>query len=132
MKTSDMPDAGTQAQVYITIHGTKDYSSPVPLGDGSSSKQWFMPGKESTFDVTVGEIGELAKIRLELDSKNEDSAWHVDWVCCLLLVNTVNKAQEYHITILSTNYWVFFFFLKSRFHLLNEASLSHFHFFYIW
>ncbi|CAG5116254.1 unnamed protein product, partial [Candidula unifasciata] len=80
VKTSDMPDAGTQGRVYITIHGTKDYSQPVPLGDGFSSKECFVPGKESTFDVTVGEIGELAKIRLEHDTDNKDSAWHVDWV----------------------------------------------------
>lgn len=84
VKTTDFPGADTQAQVYITIHGTKDYSQPVPLGDGSSTKNTFSAGKESVFDVTVGEIGELAKIRLEHDSQNKEPAWHVDWVCTMI------------------------------------------------
>ncbi|KAK3777632.1 hypothetical protein RRG08_021747 [Elysia crispata] len=81
IRTSDLPDAGTHAQVYLTVQGVKDMSHPIPLGDGSLGMQHFQPGQEAEFDIDLDDhLGELTKIRLEHDGRNSDPAWHVDWV----------------------------------------------------
>ncbi|XP_059163011.1 lipoxygenase homology domain-containing protein 1-like [Physella acuta] len=80
VRTSDMPGAECKSQVYLTLLGTKDMSKPTPLGTGTLNSAMFDQGKETEFDFTVGKIGELTKIRLELDSKYNNPSWHVDWV----------------------------------------------------
>ncbi|XP_012939779.1 lipoxygenase homology domain-containing protein 1 isoform X2 [Aplysia californica] len=80
VRTSDFPGSDTRAQVYLTVHGTQDISHPIPLGDGSASSSQFAQGRESEFDANIGDIGEITKIRLEHDGRNNDPSWHVDWV----------------------------------------------------
>ncbi|GFN93248.1 lipoxygenase-like protein domain-containing protein 1, partial [Plakobranchus ocellatus] len=81
VRTSDLPNAGTHAQVYLTIQGSKDISHPIPLGEGLPSMDHFLPGKEAEFDVTLDDsLGEITKIRVEHDSRNDNPAWHLDWV----------------------------------------------------
>ena len=86
VRTSDLPNAGTHAQVYLTVQGVKDMSHPIPLGDGSPGMQHFLPGMEAEFNLQLDDnLGEITKIRLEHDGRNSDPAWHVDWVSVVVL-----------------------------------------------
>ena len=51
VKTSDNPDAGTHAQVILTVYGSKGNSGPQPLGKADPRGKQFEPGVESTFPV---------------------------------------------------------------------------------
>ncbi|XP_048764444.2 lipoxygenase homology domain-containing protein 1-like isoform X2 [Ostrea edulis] len=78
--TSEEKDSGTSAQVYLTGFGTKGQSQKQPLGSGQQSQSEFSPGAVSEFNVSFGDIGDLLKVRLEHNNKNESPSWHVDWV----------------------------------------------------
>ncbi|CAL1540914.1 unnamed protein product [Lymnaea stagnalis] len=80
VRTSDIQGADSRAQIYMTVQGTKENSKPIPFKGTSSFTELFRQGKETEFDVTVGKIGEITKIRLEPDSKSPNPSWHVDWV----------------------------------------------------
>ncbi|KAK3092113.1 hypothetical protein FSP39_025311 [Pinctada imbricata] len=80
VKTSDVPDAGTQAQVYITGFGNKGKSKQMSLGSGEQGQVLFDRATETEVSVNFGNIGEIMKIRLEHDNTNSSPSWHVDWV----------------------------------------------------
>ncbi|CAG5116252.1 unnamed protein product, partial [Candidula unifasciata] len=74
--TSDLSDAGTSAQVTITVYGHKENSGPIPLGFPDSKA--FQRGQVDEFELDVGTgIGEIFKIRLAHDNTGE----HPDWFC---------------------------------------------------
>lgn len=52
VKTSDLHNAGTHAQVYLTVYGSKGTSKPQPLGTGDPNTDEFDQGKESEFTVS--------------------------------------------------------------------------------
>lgn len=97
VRTSDMPSAECRAQVFLTLLGTKDMSKPTPLGSGTLNSAMFDQGKETEFDLTVGKIGELTKIRLELDSKFNNPSWHVDWVGSFYIVGSLYSFIDLHV-----------------------------------
>ncbi|KAL3869892.1 hypothetical protein ACJMK2_042519 [Sinanodonta woodiana] len=80
VKTSDLKDAGTTAQVYVTIYGTNGHSSRLQLGKDGNSTDLFSAGKESTFQVDIGDIGKVTKLRLEHSNSGPKPDWHVDYV----------------------------------------------------
>ena len=47
--TSDISNAGTHANVLLTVYGDKGVSEPLPLTN--SDNEAFEKGKESMFDV---------------------------------------------------------------------------------
>ena len=53
VKTTDIQDAGTHAQVIMRAFGTKGCSDPLPLGKGGPKAADFDQGKESTFSVSI-------------------------------------------------------------------------------
>lgn len=60
MTTSDIKNAGTDANVFVTLYGTKDSSNKIPLkGKGNL----FEKGNTDRFIVTTENIGALTKIR---------------------------------------------------------------------
>ena len=50
-RTNALPSAGTQAQVTITVYGTKGNSGPVTLGHGDGGN--FQPGQVDDFSVSI-------------------------------------------------------------------------------
>ncbi len=50
MTTNELPSAGTQAQVSLTVYGHKGNSGPIPLGYADG--QTFRAGQEDEFDVS--------------------------------------------------------------------------------
>ncbi|XP_077990949.1 uncharacterized protein LOC144445282 [Glandiceps talaboti] len=80
IKTSDEPDAGTKAMVFLVVYGENAMSSQDSLGDGSMNSNLFDPGNEDEFDVNFGDIGKVSKIRLFHNNTNPDPRWKVDSV----------------------------------------------------
>ncbi|XP_071154983.1 lipoxygenase homology domain-containing protein 1-like isoform X1 [Mytilus edulis] len=79
VKTSDLDNAGTEAQVFLTAYGDKGQSDKLSLTSPDSAHV-FAKGAESEINVSFGDIGELTKIRLEHDGTSKHPSWHVDWV----------------------------------------------------
>ena len=50
VKTSDIHNASSKAQVYIKVYGTDGVSDVLPLGDAGGDD--FAQGKESEFTVS--------------------------------------------------------------------------------
>ncbi|XP_055956181.1 lipoxygenase homology domain-containing protein 1 [Patella vulgata] len=80
VKTSDIEDAGTKARVYLTVFGSKDNTDTIPLGDGGVHSTDFDRGNETDFMISVGDIGDVIKIRLEHNNEGPEPSWHLDWL----------------------------------------------------
>ncbi len=52
VKTSDLHNAGTHAQIYVTVYGTQGMSDKLEVGQSGPKCEDFEQGKESTFDVS--------------------------------------------------------------------------------
>ncbi|KAM9308372.1 oxygen-regulated protein 1 [Gastrophryne carolinensis] len=76
--TSDFPAAGTTSQVYIMFYGHLRASTPIFLY--SSQENAFQSGSEDTFDVNIGDVGEVFKIRIGHTNSGESPGWHCEEV----------------------------------------------------
>ncbi|XP_069813684.1 oxygen-regulated protein 1 isoform X3 [Dendropsophus ebraccatus] len=76
--TSDMPSAGTTSQVYIIFYGHLRASAPVFLS--SNEEDIFQSGHEDTFDINIGDIGEVYKIRIGHTNSGDSPGWHCEEV----------------------------------------------------
>ncbi|WAR22969.1 LOXH1-like protein [Mya arenaria] len=77
-RTNALPSAGTQAQVTINVYGNKGNSGAVTLGNGDGSQ--FGPGAVDHFEILVGNVGEIYKIRLAHDNSGDFPGWLCDEV----------------------------------------------------
>uniref|UniRef100_H2XXL5 PLAT domain-containing protein n=1 Tax=Ciona intestinalis TaxID=7719 RepID=H2XXL5_CIOIN len=71
--TSELPAAGTDARVTITVYGTKGNTGPILLND--KNEPTFRSGNEDEFSVNVGSIGEIRKIRISHDNSGTSPGW---------------------------------------------------------
>ncbi|XP_073440095.1 oxygen-regulated protein 1 [Dendrobates tinctorius] len=76
--TSAMPSAGTTSQVYIILYGHLRPSAPVFLY--SNEEHLFQSGHEDTFDISIGDIGEVYKIRIGHTNSGDSPGWHCEEV----------------------------------------------------
>ncbi|XP_063779799.1 oxygen-regulated protein 1 [Pseudophryne corroboree] len=76
--TSEMPSAGTTSQVYIIFYGHIRASVPVFLH--SNEDDVFQSGHEDTFQVNIGDVGEVYKIRIGHTNSGESPGWHLEEV----------------------------------------------------
>ncbi|GFR86808.1 lipoxygenase-like protein domain-containing protein 1 [Elysia marginata] len=77
--TNELPTAGTNAQVTVTVYGHKGNTGPVPLG--FPDKTGFKPGQVDEFDLSMGtSIGEIYKIRIGHDNSGPSPEWFCDEV----------------------------------------------------
>ncbi|XP_075271384.1 oxygen-regulated protein 1 [Opisthocomus hoazin] len=73
-------EAGTEANVILWIHGDGGVAGPVTLGK-DNRKHLFLPRQEDEFQVKIKSIGNIYKIRIELDELlNEQSKWNLQKV----------------------------------------------------
>ncbi|XP_069635451.1 oxygen-regulated protein 1 [Haliaeetus albicilla] len=71
---------GTEANVILWIYGDRGVSGPISLGK-DNRKQLFLPRLEDEFQVKIKNIGNIYKIRIELDELlNEQSEWNLQRV----------------------------------------------------
>ena len=83
VQTSDIPFAGTDANVSITLMGEKDgvptrSNSNIELNDSSNN---FERGKLETFDIgPTPDLGAITAIEIGHDGSGIGSGWHCDYV----------------------------------------------------
>ncbi len=86
MHTSNIKGAGTDANVFIEIHGIKASSARLKL-DNKNIKDQFESGKVDKFDVNLPDIGEPKRIKIGHDNKGSFAGWHLEKV---VLENNLN------------------------------------------
>ncbi|XP_065519706.1 lipoxygenase homology domain-containing protein 1 isoform X2 [Lathamus discolor] len=69
VKTGDKKNAGTDANVFITLYGSKDDTGIVSLKASKTNKNKFERGKVDEFTVESVDIGDLKKIKIGHDNK---------------------------------------------------------------
>ncbi|CAF0982480.1 unnamed protein product [Didymodactylos carnosus] len=76
--TGDKRNAGTDANVYITLFGKESKTKKIHLQ--SRSKNPFERGQSDTFNVKAEYVGELDKIRIEHDNTGSAPGWFLERV----------------------------------------------------
>jgi len=75
--TADKLGAGTDANVYVAIVGTKARTVHIPLAEDESNSR-FEQGQLDSFSIDVeGDFGDVLEIVLGHDNKGGGSDWNV-------------------------------------------------------
>ena len=80
---------GTDANVYVTLHGDKGDSERMLLREDPDN---FQEGSEDVFAVESPAVGELTSITVEHDDSGAASAWHLEKV---VVRDNITKAKKY-------------------------------------
>ncbi|XP_053910565.1 lipoxygenase homology domain-containing protein 1 [Cuculus canorus] len=80
VKTGDKKNAGTDANVFITLYGSKDDTGIVSLKASKINKNKFERGKVDEFTVESVDLGDLKKIKIGHDNKGNSNGWFLEWV----------------------------------------------------
>ncbi|KGL83888.1 Lipoxygenase homology domain-containing protein 1, partial [Tinamus guttatus] len=80
VKTGDKKNAGTDANVFIILYGSKDDTGIISLKASKSNKNKFERGKVDEFTVESVDIGDLKKIKIGHDNKGSSTGWFLEWV----------------------------------------------------
>jgi hypothetical protein len=75
--TGAMKDAGTDADVYITLFGTEGNSGERQLDNSGND---FERGHTDVYSITMEDIGDLEKIRIRHNNKHDKPGWFLDRV----------------------------------------------------
>ncbi|WP_428957315.1 PLAT/LH2 domain-containing protein [Streptomyces sp. cg35] len=74
--TGSRSGAGTDANVYITLHGSKGSSTELQLdNDGEDN---FERGKMDSFSVQLPELDEIQRLQIRHDNSGGGSGWFLD------------------------------------------------------
>uniref|UniRef100_A0A3Q3AH36 Lipoxygenase homology PLAT domains 1a n=1 Tax=Kryptolebias marmoratus TaxID=37003 RepID=A0A3Q3AH36_KRYMA len=77
IKTGDKKYAGTDANVFMTLYGTKD-DTIITLKASKTHRNKFERGMTDEFIVEAVDLGPLKKLRIGHD--NGSAGWFLDWV----------------------------------------------------
>ncbi|KAA8578774.1 hypothetical protein FQN60_009195 [Etheostoma spectabile] len=81
IKTGDKKYAGTDANVFLILYGTKDDTGIINLKASKTHRNKFERGMIDEFIVEAVDIGPLKKLRVGHDNCGGGSAgWFLDWV----------------------------------------------------
>lgn len=61
--TSDIPQAGTDAKVYIKMYGRELKTERLPLSKSLTHKNPFEKGHTDVFELNAPDLGEIEKIK---------------------------------------------------------------------
>eukprot|EP00062_Callorhinchus_milii_P006800 gi/632947789/ref/XP_007889227.1/ PREDICTED: lipoxygenase homology domain-containing protein 1 [Callorhinchus milii] len=95
--TSDLPSAGTTAQVHITLYGKEGNSGPIVLH--REDENAFQNGQKNIFTVISQNIGNLYKIRIGHNNSGEFPGWH----CEKIDLENLYSGKKYHFDV---NSWM--------------------------
>ncbi|ATF15308.1 hypothetical protein A616_26135 [Brevibacillus brevis X23] len=84
IKTSDDQDSGTDANIKVTIRGSKDSFTREINGS-------FERGDLETFYISGKDVGEIRSVTLIQDDNGHKSDWKVEYVILNNLKKTVNS-----------------------------------------
>uniref|UniRef100_A0A3Q3IZ75 PLAT domain-containing protein n=1 Tax=Monopterus albus TaxID=43700 RepID=A0A3Q3IZ75_MONAL len=79
IKTGEKKYAGTDANVFITLYGTKDDTGIINLKASKTHKNKFERGMIDEFTVEAVDIGPLKKLQIGHDNCGS-AGWFLDWV----------------------------------------------------
>uniref|UniRef100_A0A3B5AGE5 Lipoxygenase homology domains 1 n=1 Tax=Stegastes partitus TaxID=144197 RepID=A0A3B5AGE5_9TELE len=79
LKTGDKKYAGTDANVFMILYGTKDDTGIINLKASKTHKNKFERGMIDEFTVEAVDIGPLKKLRVGHDNRGS-AGWFLDWV----------------------------------------------------
>ncbi|XP_056399217.1 lipoxygenase homology domain-containing protein 1 isoform X2 [Hyla sarda] len=85
--TSDMKNAGTDANILLQIYGEKGKSDEMRLDNNSDN---FETGQVDKFMVELPDLGILYKLRIWHEKRNAFSGWHLNKVT---LLKTLTKEK---------------------------------------
>nr|XP_057920226.1 lipoxygenase homology domain-containing protein 1 isoform X2 [Doryrhamphus excisus] len=81
IKTGEKKYAGTDANVFLILYGTKDDTGIINLKSSKTHKNKYERGMTDEFTVEAVDIGPLKKLRIGHDNHGGGSAgWFLDWV----------------------------------------------------
>jgi len=75
--TTDVRGAGTDANVFIEIHGDQGFIGQTKLENSAKN---FERGEKDTFDVPGVDVGDITHILVGHDNKGMGAAWHLQQV----------------------------------------------------
>ncbi|XP_036061124.1 lipoxygenase homology domain-containing protein 1 isoform X3 [Onychomys torridus] len=80
IKTGDKKNAGTDANVFITLFGTQDDNGITLLKSSKTNSDKFERDSIEIFTVETLDLGDLWKVRIGHDNTGKAPGWFVDWV----------------------------------------------------
>ncbi|CAF0768261.1 unnamed protein product, partial [Didymodactylos carnosus] len=80
IKTGDKTQAGTDADVYLKIFGTKGDSDVVQLKNSETNKNKFERNKIDKFILELSDLGKIRAIKIGHNGKGVGSGWFLDYV----------------------------------------------------
>ncbi|XP_022351677.1 lipoxygenase homology domain-containing protein 1 [Enhydra lutris kenyoni] len=80
VKTGDKKNAGTDANVFITLFGTQDNTGMTLLKSSKTNSDKFERDSIEIFTVEALDLGDLWKVRIGHDNTGKAPGWFVDWV----------------------------------------------------
>ncbi|VDM27766.1 unnamed protein product [Hydatigera taeniaeformis] len=81
IKTSNLPNANTTANVYLRLIGEVIESADIHLKESETNKTPFERNQMDQFTVkNLPNLGELTGCRLWHDNRMPAAAWHCEWI----------------------------------------------------
>ncbi|RDD42008.1 Lipoxygenase homology domain-containing protein 1 [Trichoplax sp. H2] len=80
VKTGDVRNAGTDANVFIQIFGAKDDTGRVRLKQSLNTSNKFERNRIDKFIIEAAQIGKIEKIIIGHDGKGLGSGWFLDYI----------------------------------------------------
>lgn len=80
MITSDVQGAGTNANVFLSVYGSKAVVEKFALKESLNHRDKFERGQTDTFKLSAPFLGSLQKIRIWHDGKGLQPSWHLHQV----------------------------------------------------
>lgn len=78
VKTGDVKDAGTDANVYCIIEGANGKTQKLALEDSLNSTNKFERGCIDTFNIDAADVGKLTKLVIGHDNKGLGASWYLE------------------------------------------------------
>ncbi|XP_061879941.1 lipoxygenase homology domain-containing protein 1-like [Entelurus aequoreus] len=75
--TSDLPNAGSDAEIYFQVYGEKGKSDEIKLDNKTDN---FERGQVDRFIVELPDLGILTKLRIWHEKRNPFAGWHLSKV----------------------------------------------------
>lgn len=95
--TGDVKDAGTDANVHITLYGVNGDSGRQHLR--KKFRNLYERGRSDRFILEILDLGELLRVKVEHDNSGSNCGWYLE---CVEVTNTANSVT----TIFQCGKWL--------------------------
>lgn len=95
VKTGDVRNAGTDANVHLKIFGEAGDTGELALRSSENAKDKFERGRADLFKVEAVDIGKITKIRFGHDGTGPGAGWFVDDLC----IDVPSRGERYRFAL---------------------------------